>query len=75
MRYWEGLRSGGVSSYSFDQLQEDYRLYFSLVFAGMMVLGGSLPDSNDRGRALMEQTIDRFVKAMVDQDSLALLPE
>ena len=74
-RYWEGLRAGGVTSYSFEQLQEDYRLYFSLVFAGMMVLGGTLPDGNERGRALIEQSVDRFVKAMVDQDSLALLPE
>ncbi len=74
-RYWEGLRAGGVNSYSFEQLLQDYRLYFSLVFAGMMVLGGTLPDGNERGRALIEQSVDRFVKAMVDQDSLELLPE
>lgn len=74
-RYWEGLRAGGVNGYSFDQLLEDYRLYFSLVFAGMMVLGGTLPDGNERGRALIEQSVERFVNAMVDQDSLALLPD
>ncbi len=74
-RYHEGLRAGGVSTYSFEQLLEDYRLYFTLVFAGAMVLGGTLPDGNERGRALIEQTVQRFVAAMEDQDSLALLPE
>lgn len=73
-RYYEGLRAGGVSSYSFEQLMEDYRLYFTLVFAGMMVLGGTLPDGNERGRMLIEEGVKRFVAAMEDQDSLALLP-
>jgi hypothetical protein len=74
-RYHEGLRAGGISTYSFDQLLADYRLYFSLVFAGTMVLGGTLPDGNERGRTLIEQIVSRYVAVMQDQDSLALLPE
>lgn len=40
-----------------------------------MVLGGTLPEGNERGRALIEQLVTRYVAAMQDQDSLKLLPE
>jgi hypothetical protein len=64
-----------VKDYSFTQLETDYRGYFAGVVAGAVVLLGTLPEGNDRGRALIESTTRRFVAAMEDHDSLALLPD
>jgi hypothetical protein len=36
---------------------------------------GTLPEGNERGRKLIENTMDRFLTAMTDHDSLALLPD
>ena len=74
-RYYAHLREGGVKDYSFAQLETDYRGYFAGVVAGAVVLLGTLPEGNDRGRALIESTTRRFVAAMEDHDSLALLPD
>jgi len=74
-RYHAHLLEGGVSGYSFEQLMEDYRGYFAGVIAGAVVLLGTLPEGNERGRKLIETTVDRFLTAMIDHDSLALLPE
>jgi hypothetical protein len=45
------------------------------VIAGAVVLLGTLPEGNERGRKLIETTVRRFLTAMEDHDSLALLPE
>jgi hypothetical protein len=74
-RYHHHLLEGGVKDYSFEQLKTDYRGYFAGVIAGSVVLLGTLPEGNDRGRRLIETSIDRFITAMQDHDSLALLPE
>lgn len=74
-RYHNQLLEGGVKDYSFEQLKVDYRGYFAGVIAGGVVLLGTLPEGNDRGRALIETTMNRFITAMQDHDSLALLPE
>lgn len=74
-RYHNQLLEGGVKDYSFDQLKVDYRGYFAGVIAGGVVLLGTLPEGNDRGRKLIETTMTRFLTAMQDHDSLALLPE
>lgn len=74
-RYHNHLLEGGVKDYSFHQLQTDYRGYFAGVVAGAVVLLGTLPEGNERGRKLIETTMNRFVTAMQDHDSLALLPE
>ena len=73
-RYHHHLMEGGVKDYSFEQLKLDYRGYFVGVIAGAVVLLGTLPEGNDRGRALIETTVRRFLAAMEDHDSLALLP-
>lgn len=74
-RYHHHLVEGGVKDYSFEQLKTDYRGYFAGVIAGSVVLLGTLPESNDRGRRLIETSVERFITAMEDHDSLALLPE
>jgi hypothetical protein len=73
-RYHNHLLEGGVNDYSFAQLKEDYRGYFAGVIAGGVVLLGTLPEGNERGRMLIESTLTRFLAAMQDHDSLALLP-
>ena len=74
-RYHNHLLEGGVKEYSLAQLKEDYRGYFAAVVAGAGVLLGTLPEGNERGRQLIESTVVRFLAAMEDHDSLALLPE
>lgn len=74
-RYHNQLLEGGVKGYSFDQLMTDYRGYFAGVIAGGVVLLGTLPEGNERGRKLIEASMNRFITAMQDHDSLALLPE
>ena len=74
-RYHNQLLEGGVKDYSFDQLMTDYRGYFAGVIAGGVVLLGTLPEGNERGRKLIEASMNRFITAMQDHDSLALLPE
>jgi hypothetical protein len=74
-RYHSHLLEGGVTGYSFEQLKIDYRGYFAGVIAGGVVLLGTLPEGNERGRRLIETSMNRFLTAMQDHDSLALLPE
>ena len=74
-RYHNHLLEGGVKGYGFEQLKIDYRGYFAGVIAGAVVLLGTLPEGNERGRKLIEMTVNRFIAAMQDHDSLALLPE
>ena len=74
-RYHNHLLEGGVKDYSFEQLKTDYRGYFAGVIAGGVVLLGTLPEGNERGRRLIETSMNRFLTAMEDHDSLALLPE
>jgi hypothetical protein len=74
-RYPTHLLAGAVTENSFYQLKLHYRGYFAGVVAGAVVLLGTLPEGNDRGRQLLEFTVGRFIAAMQDHDSLALLPE
>lgn len=74
-RYHALLLEGGVQGYSFEQLKTDYRGYFAGVVAAGVVLLGTLPEGNERGRLLIEASMRRFIAAMEDHDSLALLPE
>ena len=73
-RYHSLLLEGGVHDVSFDSLKEQYRGYFALTLAGLVVIGGNLPDGNERGRTMIDKSVRRFVTAMTDLDSLALLP-
>ncbi len=73
--YHQLLNRGGVTNYSLDQLETDYRGYFAGVIASGVILGATLPDGNDRGKAMLEATFTRFIAAIEDLDSLALLPE
>ncbi|MBA4179230.1 MAG: hypothetical protein C0506_01440 [Anaerolinea sp.] len=73
--YHAGLCEGGVTSYAFEQLQQDYRSYFAGVVASGAILGATLPDGNERGKAMLEATFSRFIAAIDDLDALSLLPE
>ncbi len=53
----------------------DYRGYFGGVIASGMILGATLPDGNERGKTMFEATFTRFITAIDDLDSLALLPQ
>lgn len=74
-RYHDHLVEGGVKDYPLEQLKEDYRGYFAGVVAGSVVLLGTLPEGNDRGRQLIESSINRFLRAMEDHEALSLLPD
>ncbi|MBK8560348.1 phosphotransferase [Candidatus Amarobacter glycogenicus] len=73
-RYHNQLLEGGVKDYSFDQLKTDFRGYFAGVIAGGVVLLGTLPEGNDRGRRLIESSMNRFISAMQDHDSWPCCP-
>ena len=73
--YHQLLNQGGVKGYSLEQLELDYRGYFAGVIASGVILGATLPDGNERGKAMIEATLTRFMTAIDDLDSLALLPE
>ena len=72
--YHQLLEEGGVRNYALAQLETDYRSYFTGVVANGVILGATLPDGNERGRAMIEATFIRFITAIDDLDSLALLP-
>ena len=72
--YHQLLNQGGVTNYSLEQLETDYRGYFAGVIASGVILGATLPDGNERGKAMIEATFTRFIAAIDDLDSLALLP-
>jgi hypothetical protein len=73
--YHAGLSEGGVTGYSLEQLHEDYGGYFAGVIASGVILGATLPDGNERGKAMIETTFRRFVAAIDDLDALRFLPE
>ncbi|MEP7214859.1 MAG: oxidoreductase family protein, partial [Anaerolineaceae bacterium] len=72
--YHQILQEGGVNNYTLNQLETDYRGYFAGVIASGVILGATLPDGNERGKAMIEATFTRFMTAIDDLDSLALLP-
>ncbi|MEO6398110.1 MAG: oxidoreductase family protein [Tepidiformaceae bacterium] len=72
--YHQILQQRGVRDYTLAQLETDYRGYFAGVIATGVILGAMLPDGNARGKAMLEATFTRFMTAIDDLDSLALLP-
>ena len=51
-----------------------YRGYFAGVIARDVILGATLADRNERGKAMLAATFTRFMKAIDDLDFLAPLP-
>ena len=72
--YHAGLYEGGVTNYSLEQLNQDYRSHFAGIIASGAILGATLPDGNDRGKAMLEATFTRVIAAIDDLDALTLLP-
>lgn len=73
--YVKTLREGGVSGIELDQLLADYRRTLLMMLAGGVITGTTLQATNERGLALFEAIFDRFLTAIVDLNSLALLHE
>lgn len=73
-RYWEGLQARGISGYPWSRCWEQYRLgvAYSLVFPGMAVAGWDVAGA--RGQALVRAMLSRASAAIMDNDSLQLVP-
>lgn len=76
-RYYELLRAGGVTGYSFSQLMEDCRLVLLWLLGAKVIWLGSLNVAHLSGRelALVEASVteDSFA-AFLDHDAGSLLP-
>jgi hypothetical protein len=75
-RYHALLQEGGVRDYTLDHLRSHYRQVFggAAAAAGMVGLA-NIPESNERGRLLLETITARYMAASEDLDSMSLLPE
>ncbi len=71
--YLERLQSAGVA-YSFDELWTDYRLAHLANVSVAVVTGGTMDLANDRGRDLISTLAERHFTAVLDLQSLDLLP-
>jgi Ecdysteroid kinase-like family len=73
-RYWEGLQSWGVRSYSFQDAWRQYRLGLANQFMMVVVACMRYEAADDRGKSVLASLIRRGLIAIQDNDSLALLP-
>jgi thiamine kinase-like enzyme len=73
--YHDILLEGGVENYGFDQCLLDYRTGILFCWQYAVIILGSLDTANERGLALFNDVLDRFVSAIVDLDAIELLPE
>ncbi len=74
--YHDALMMAGVSSYSVEQLWDDYALsHLQGGLATSMVTGGSMDLSNERGVELVATMARRHVQAALDHNGLARLKE
>jgi aminoglycoside/choline kinase family phosphotransferase len=73
--YYEVLAAAGVSGYSAEQLWLDYRRSM-LVYLGIFTVSGATLDlTNERAVGLMAAAFSRLSDAIINLDSLPLLPE
>jgi hypothetical protein len=66
--YHHTLLAGGVTDYSFDNLLADYRSSIGSPIVTMVVAGGMLDFSSDRGAALIRSVSERIAAAAEDHD-------
>ena len=74
-RYHDGLQSGGVTDYGFDELFDDYRRSVLFSFCYPLSGGANADLVNDRVSELVHAMIDRSVAAITDLDALDLVPD
>ena len=72
--YHDILLKGGVKNYDFEQCLLDYRTGILFCWQYAVIILGSLDTANERGLALFNDVLDRFVSAIVDLDAIELLP-
>jgi hypothetical protein len=72
--YHRGLVGGGITGYPFGDLWQDYRVAVLLEWVYAVVIGGSLPMTTERSRALFAAMVRRSGEAIVGLDALELLP-
>jgi ecdysteroid kinase len=72
-RYHGGLASRGID-YPMDDLMTDYRRTVAYCFIYPIVACGQIEVTNDRMLQLLHGMVDRSVKAIEDNDALAILP-
>lgn len=68
------LQERGIRDYSFHELWEDYRACLAVMMGIFVINGATLPTNNERGQAVFEKMIGRFVTAINDLDALSVLP-
>jgi len=73
-RYLEGLKRHGVTDYSRNDLERDYRLAMMGVSSIPIIGGASVDVSNERSLALFRTVGGRLFQAIEDWDALKLLP-
>jgi thiamine kinase-like enzyme len=72
--YHDILLERGVKDYGFDQCLLDYRTSALFCWQYAVIILGSLDTANERGLALFNDVLARFVAAIVDLDAGELLP-
>ena len=72
-RYHSGLASRGID-YPMDELVRDYKRTVAYCFIYPIVATGQIEVTNDRMLQLVHGMVDRAVKAIEDNDALAVLP-
>ena len=72
--YHDILAEGGVKGYDFDQCLLDYRTGIMFCWQYAVIILGALDTANERGLALFNDVLDRFVSAITDLDAMETLP-
>lgn len=72
--YHSALTANGVQGYRFDQLMEDYRLSWLYSFVLFIWTIGDVDGSDEASLDVLTPMLDRIIKAIIDLDSLSLLP-
>ena len=71
--YHDGLASRGVD-YPKDEFEQDYRRTVAFCFCYPIIAGGQIEFTNDRGRELVSDMLDRSIRAIEDNNALDILP-
>ena len=72
--YHDTLIERGVQNYDFDRCFLDYRTAALFCWQYAVIIIGTLDTSNERGLALFNSVLERFVAIIVDLDAAELLP-
>ncbi len=73
-RYWSQLTAAGVTGYSWEQAWRQYRLGLASVAVMTVCACMKYPDADPRGQRLLAEMAKRIFQAILDNESLALLP-